>query len=231
MNSTPIPSDRINQLVMHRFKDKAWPDNTHEEQDRFCADLNTVFHNKEAFVFTKFQDYSISTILHYLKSTHHFYLNKRLSEIELSISHLIKDLPEQNYWISSLSSFFKSYEIELSEHIIDEEKNLFPYIEALLTAQKDKKIHFLFSQKIQLINFLLHHDHQVEDNLRQLIKVLKKKYKQFDNSFSFRMLLIQLETLELDLTIHARMEEEVLMPMALQLEKESLKNSSFNQTL
>ncbi|MEL7003796.1 MAG: hypothetical protein AAFN93_13820 [Bacteroidota bacterium] len=227
MRSTPIPADRIDHLVMSRFEGYTGPSSSTKEHEAFCADLKALFNKGQVFDAEHFQQYSIPTLLHYLQATHQFYLNKRLAEIELSVSHMLKELPEKNQWATFLDKFLKSYEIELREHIEDEETNLFPYIEALICTKKEKKLSFLFSQKIRLINFLLNHDHKIEDNLGQLIMVLRKKYDQFNDSFSFRMLLIQLEAFELDLVIHAKIEEEVLMPLALQLEKETLENSSF----
>ena len=225
----------LSQLVSLRFNTGPHYDTKKELVDlpitpEFYHDLVDVFNNPSLFEAAHFQQYSVPMILQYLRSTHRFYLDRRLGEIELSIESLARNNEHDNHWIEFLNRFFEAYKIELTEHILDEEDNLFPYIDALLQAEQEKEIHFRFSQKIKLINFLLRHDHQIEDNLRKVLAVLEDKSGQFENSFSFRMLMIQLKNFELDLSIHARMEEEVLMPKALRLEKEILGNSAIPLT-
>ncbi|MCG8384019.1 MAG: hemerythrin domain-containing protein [Cytophagales bacterium] len=191
----------------------------------FYYELVDVFNNPSLFEAAHFQKYPIDVILQYLKCTHQFYLERRLGEIELSIENLVRNNEQGEHWFEFLHRFFETYKTELTEHILDEEENLFPYIDALLLAEQKKEVHFQFSQKIKLINFLLRHDHQIEDDLRKVVRILGEKSGQFEDSFSFRMLMIQLKNFELDLAIHARMEEEVLMPKALELEKEILNNA------
>ncbi len=227
--------ERLSELVRLRFSANPQSDGNIALEElpidpEFYHDLVDVFHDPTLFEAVNFQKYTIRTIMEYLRSTHQFYLGRRLGEIELSIANLIRNQEGNNHWFDFLGRFFDSYKTELTEHIRDEEDNLFPYIDALLAAVRKKEVRFRFSQKIKLINFLLHHDHRVEDNLRDVLAVLDKKSEQFSDSFSYRMLMIQLKNFELDLSIHARMEEEVLMPKALKLEKDILSNMSIPLT-
>ena len=116
----------------------------------------------------------------------------------------------------------KNFSEEMVEHIEEEERCLIPYIHVLLNAQKTKVLTYTSKEKLCLMSFMLEHDDQVEEDLHKLIISLESQSEKFQDSFSFRMMLNHLKTFELDLRIHARMEEEVLIPRAVMLEKEVL---------
>ena len=120
----------------------------------------------------------------------------------------------------------KGFTKEMIEHIEEEEKNLFPYIDTLLEARESKVLNYTAQQKICLMSFILEHDDHVEEQLHELIESMDEQLEHFTDSFSYRMLLNHLKTFELDLKIHARMEEEVLIPRSIVLEKEVLKDDS-----
>ena len=78
-----------------------------------------------------------------------------------------------------------------------------------------------------LINHLLHHTDEPEKKLRSLIELLEDKKEHFEDQLALNVLLSKLESFERDLLVHAKLEEQVLIPKALELEKEVLEYTDF----
>jgi regulator of cell morphogenesis and NO signaling len=88
---------------------------------------------------------------------------------------------------------------------------LFPYIKALyhrLDIRSD------FSIK----HFIEHHSDTVELQISEVKKHIVRAQQSAYEIFPFRVLLKQLDEFEKDLRIHAKIEDEVLIPKALELE-------------
>ena len=223
MYSTHHP-DFYNQLIDSRFPDKPEMEGARKEiSNDLYIDLQCAFHNPDHLNLRNFQKYPIEEILVYLRQTHKLYLSKSLNKISESIEYLTntddKFIPLQ----ISLHNFFKGFRKDLEEHIEEEEQHLFPYIEALLAANSatNQTSDFNWKQKVQVVNFLMHHNDSHEKDLQQLTVALQES-KSFQDSFAFKMLVNHLSIFELDLRIHAKMEEEVLLARAIDLEKSVL---------
>ncbi|MFT7033031.1 MAG: regulator of cell morphogenesis and NO signaling [Cyclobacteriaceae bacterium] len=216
-------TDFLNQLLGRRFKDPT--SNRINEpciKDDFYVDLLSAFHNPDQFQAANFRSYSLPSILVYLRKTHELYVNKNIGEIMMAIKSLTDNNTIFLKLQTSLHLFFKDFRTHLVTHIEEEERNFFPYIEALLIAENRNKLSFDWTKKVKLIDFLLDHNDNLERDLESLVKALKNKAASHKDSFAFQMLVNRLSIFELDLRIHAKIEEKVLMPRALLLEKKVL---------
>ena len=188
----------------------------------FHNELEFVFVNPDLFNAKQFFVYPIQTIIDYLQKTHVFYIEKCLHEIALAIDKLSFINDHGRYWLPVLTHTFSLYDQELRRHIQEEEEELIPYVSSLLKAKDTGSMNQTFERKLKLINHLLHHNDDAEQKLRILIDLLESKSAHFDDQLALNMLLTKLKTFERDLIIHARIEDEVLLPKALLLEKEIL---------
>ena len=73
----------------------------------------------------------------------------------------------------------------------------------------------------------MHHTDEPEKKLRSLIELLEDKKEHFEDQLALNVLLSKLESFERDLLVHAKLEEQVLIPKALELEKEVLECTDF----
>ena len=181
-------------------------------------DLLCVFNDPNKFKASDFLDYPLPSILLYLKKTHELYKSKNLQEIVMAV----EKLDEQDGVISalrfSLSSFFAKFKKDLEGHIQEEEVKLFPYVESLLISENSHRSSLPIQRTI-LGDFLNQHDDHLERDLFNLVKALENLSDKYSDSFAFRMLLNKVSIFELDLRVHAKIEEEVLVPKAIALEK------------
>ncbi|HET6252818.1 MAG TPA: hemerythrin domain-containing protein [Puia sp.] len=187
----------------------------------FIATLLRVFEEK-IFSVSDFESYPIEIIVDYIQRTHIFYFEKKLPEIEQSIGLLTDHYESHHPILAVLRNFFHRYVRDLSEHIRAEEELLLPYIRTLREAQKSPA-HFstfiLARRDYSISRFLTDH-HDTEDELKDIRQTIRLYDPPQTNESLYRILLTQLQTFEQDLSVHASIEEEVLIPKALGMEKE-----------
>jgi regulator of cell morphogenesis and NO signaling len=165
--------------------------------------------------------FPIETILDYLKKSHRYYLNKKLPEIEISLHDIILRSNQGNNVLYALGNLFIAYKKKLTEHIISEEEELFPYIEFLIKQLKgdfDYK-----TSKAVLSGFTIQHFEESHTNVEEDIEKTRDtivKYSPVKTfAMSYRIFLNQLELFEKDLHRHSIIEDEVLVPKAQRLEQ------------
>lgn len=214
----PENSDFLPQ-VMQRYAIYP-PMSDAEVNPQFMSALLRAFEEKP-FCASDFDAFSIELIVDYIKRTHVFYLQKKLPEIEQSILLLSSLYTSHHPILAALQNFFHRYCQDLTSHIQAEETKLLPHI-ALMHEAANKVDYFseyiLACQEYSISRFLT--DHQdTEDELRDIRATIHLYDPPSTNASLYRILLAQLQTFEQDLCVHAHIEDEVLIPKALQLEK------------
>jgi regulator of cell morphogenesis and NO signaling len=187
----------------------------------FLAIIN-AFHNDEYFPKDELQSFSSSLIVDYLRKSHLDFKRSSLPQIEASLNRLVKNSKSND--LKMIQSFYIKYKRELLEHINDEEENAFPYVLELQKAYDLKT----FPLPKSIVNYSIQSyekehtnvDEKLFDLKNIIIKYLEPNYKDKDcNEFLF-----ELFQFERDLTDHARIEDKILVPKVMEIEKE-LKNA------
>lgn len=185
----------------------------------FIAALLRAFDEKP-FCPEDFEAFPIEMIVEYIRRTHVFYLQKKLPEIEQSIL-LLSSLYTCNHPILVvLQDFFQAYCRDLTAHITAEETLLLPHIGLLsrsLAASNHYSQYVLARAQYSIAGFLAEH-HDTEDELRDIRQAIRLYEPPSTNASLYRILLAQLEAFERDLCVHAHIEDQVLIPKALQME-------------
>ena len=218
----------MQQVILQRYTYNT-PETSQTNQfdidDDFHNELINTFYNPTLFKASIFNEFSLTAILKYLRNTHQFYINCKLGEIQFELSQLTFKEDYKQYWLPLLTHLFKKFSNQLISHIQDEENNLFPYIDSLIIAEKSSVVKFNIKQKIELVNYLLKHDDFAEQSLEFIISLLENKSSQFYDQLALGVLISRLKVLETDLLIHAKIEDEILIPKAIQLEIDVLRDS------
>jgi regulator of cell morphogenesis and NO signaling len=187
-------------------------------QPEFLLAVLGVFEDPEAFRPAEFEHFPLTVIVDYLQKTHHYYVTKKLLEIEQSIHLLIDAYPRAHPLLVLLRGFYADYKAHLQKHIEVEERELLPYI--LKMSHAGKLGEWSGSSAAISIAEFMHQHHDTEKDLAEVRAAILHYSPPEGNQTLYRILLSQLQVLEKDLAIHAMMEDEVLLPRALELEKE-----------
>jgi regulator of cell morphogenesis and NO signaling len=200
---------------------------SYEELQRTNIDLQFIyvllqtFEDEKTFSENDYQKFSLEVIIDYIRKTHNYYLGKKLCEIEQSIGILLNDYAGSHPLLHILNNFFSEYTRDLSSHISDEEKQLLPYITCLLKFEKgeiEKEKYFTATKNYSLKTFVESH-HNTEQDLSKVRKAILNYQPPKTNQTPYRILITQLHAFETDLSVHALIEDKVLIPRALQLEE------------
>lgn len=184
----------------------------------FVFALLDVFQDQKTFDTRVFHAFRLEVIVDYIRKTHEYYLHRKLLEIEQSIHLLLRSYPEAHPLLVILSDFYASYKHHLSSHIEVEEKQLLPYILHLEKVDMGKASYQAYPEAYSLSRFLVHHQ-DTEKELSEVREAILNYSPPPTNQTLYRILLSQLEVLEKDLAVHALIEEEVLLPRAMALER------------
>jgi regulator of cell morphogenesis and NO signaling len=187
----------------------------------FFLDIANTYHHKDYFPQKQLQRYPVKTILQYLRNTHIYYLEKKLPELELLLKQTIKICYKDEKTSQLIISFFSGYKDQLTRHIEKEEREVFPYVYWLENTETDGSL-----QKEMVVKYLDYsiehykntHD-DVEEKLTDLQNLIVKYLPRPADMYACNKLLFEIFALENDLNDHSRIEEKVMIPKALSMEK------------
>ncbi|WP_282015649.1 hemerythrin domain-containing protein [Marinifilum flexuosum] len=191
----------------------------------FFLQLVNAYHDQDYFPKEELQSIPVREIIAYLKMTHASYLNNTVTDIEQKIKSLELEGNEDKKYIALIRNFFEGYKSELTEHIMREEDVVFPYVlavdEIIKSEQftdKNKKVFESFS----IEEYEEEHD-DVEEKLMDLRTIMIKYVAPPANTNLYHSIIQDLFRLEEDLNYHSRIEDKVLIPKIILMEK-SIKN-------
>lgn len=188
----------------------------------FYMDLLAIFHAPEKFEVSTFSQYPLEVVLDYLRQTHRLYLKKYFSDIEASIDAISSETATLRSIKALAKNFFFGFRDHLAAHIKEEETDLFPYIDVLVRTDRTKEEVPPVLHQQNPLHVIADHNDDLEEDLSQFIKALEEIHQAHQESFGYRMLMTRLHLFEHDLRIHGRLEDEVLIPRALELQQEVL---------
>lgn len=203
------------RLLEERLKNKPVPDSSEDALDNL---IRLAREGVLDFSPELIQRVAIQDLLDALKKSHAHYLNTKLPEIEQSIYSLYSKQANSDNVLLMLCGFFISYQKKLVAHIQYEEVFLFPYIQSLLEFQKngtpiDRERFGNFTLK----QFFENHSNLEEDLIEVRTKI-SENIEGLKTPLAFRIFMTQLEHFEKDLSIHAVLEDDVLLPRLVEME-------------
>lgn len=160
---------------------------------------------------TNLKRFPLNTNLEYLQSTHRYYIRKRLLEIEHTIT-LAFSVEEVNV---AIQKYFQNIKNSLLEHIGVEERMLFPYLKSLINGTYGH-----IANGYSIASYLASHNIEVEKMIIEAKNLIAKVPKNTTIQMPYSLLMKMLETFEIELCVHALVEDMVLIPQGMELEKE-----------
>lgn len=227
MSSFDFSGDQYYNIAMQRYKipsnfnvsSRIPLDSEYLDADFFELIVSSL--SEQAFSKADFEKFPVDIILNYLRKTHQLYLWKKLPEIEQAISTISKHFEQSHPSIAIIDIFFRDYREKLTTHIEHEEAELFPYIEILADFEKNGSVQAEQLSKLKkydLRKFITEHTN-TEDDIEEVLRAIRLYKPTQSNESPYRIILTHLKLFELDLNLHARIEEEVLIPKCIKLEE------------
>lgn len=225
-----VSENHIRASVLYYFGVKFY-DYKAETLEEVCAKLGlnsvSVIQGLELVVDEKestqkqLKTYPPELVIEYLKHSHYLFVKKRLPYI----GQLIDGIKEVNFRYKSLSSDLKSifplFVEDFIHHIYEEEDTLFSYVNKLskfLSDGQNASDTYYLMERFSVREFAL--DHEVHENEMEGFRKFTNDYQYCEEAdLHIKVLYTELKRFERDLLIHAKIEDEILFPKAMQLER------------
>lgn len=166
---------------------------------------------------------SLRELIRHIVDEHHAYMKTALPQLRSMISAVLKAHAAQHgYMLSQVQAVFNNLDEEISSHLMKEEQVLFPFIIAAEThAQQGQPMLSAPCGSVCHPIQQMEHEHESAGRaLANLRKVTNDYALPPDACPTFRAMYKELQRMEADLHQHIHLENNILFPRALELERQ-----------
>lgn len=175
---------------------------------------------------TDYQSWPIDLLADYIEKKHHRYVEDKTQEIKPYLDKICRVHGDRHPELLEINNLFNEAAGELAMHMKKEELVLFPFIRKMVKARQENTQldapHFgTVENPIQMMR----HEHNTEGERFRKIEALSNNYTPpADACNTYRVTFALLKEFEADLHLHIHLENNILFPKAIELEKH-LKNA------
>lgn len=184
-------------------------------------DLDDLAHSQASGA-VDYQTWPLDLLADYIVKKHHRYIEEKTQEIKPYLDKICRVHGERHPELFEINEHFNATACEMAMHMKKEELMLFPFIKKLEKAKQEniaiEKPHFGTVQNpIQMMMS----EHDTEGNRFRKIEALSNNYTPpQDACNTYRVTFALLQEFEQDLHLHIHLENNILFPKAIELEKQ-----------
>jgi len=169
-----------------------------------------------------FNSWPLDLLADYVEKTHHRYVEEKTPVIQQFLDKLCKVHGAGHPELFQIKELFDGSARDLAAHLKKEELMLFPFIKNMVKAKIDgsaiSQPHF---GTVENPVNMMKHEHTVEgERLRNIAELTGEYTPPADACNTYRVTFAMLQDFENDLHKHIHLENNILFPKAIQLEKE-----------
>ena len=163
----------------------------------------------------------LSDLMAYIRNTHHDYTRAALGRLQPLFDKVCGVHGKNHPELAQLRGIFAGMAAELTMHLMKEEMLLFPYIERMEEAAIEKSAAppAPFGTVQNPVAMMMREHDAAGDALRELRSLSGGYSVPAEGCASYRALYQALEELEADLHRHIHLENSVLFPRAIEMER------------
>lgn len=172
------------------------------------AELNHAFQawQKDDHVLIDWDSVAPSKLIDYIVSEHHGYLKEELSPLGEFVTKIYRVHGVRDEHLKELYRLYHEFKMEMEEHMMTEENDVFPLIKIYETEPSD-----ILKKQISDANGGLEDEHEVCGNLLKRMRVITNDFVPPANACnSYRITYARLADLETDTFQHVHLENNVL---------------------
>ena len=168
-----------------------------------------------------YKSWPLDLLAEYIEKKHHRYVEEKIPILCQFLAKLCHVHGERHTELFKINELFTASAVELVAHMKKEELILFPFIKKMVNAN-------LENRDVQLPGFgtvenpiaMMKHEHDNEgERFRQIAKLTDNYNPPADACNTYKVTFAMLEEFEKDLHLHIHLENNLLFPEAIALEK------------
>ena len=169
-----------------------------------------------------FNAWELDLLSDYIEKTHHRYVVTKIEEIKPFLNKVVKVHGEHNPELKEIEILFNQSAQELLQHMQKEEMILFPFIRNMISAKiEHKPILIPHFHTVKNPITMMKHEHQNEGERFEKIAKLTNDYTPPNHACNtYIVTFALLKEFEENLHQHIHLENNILFPKAILLEKE-----------
>ena len=171
---------------------------------------------------TDYQSWPLDLLADYIEKKHHRYVQEKTLEIQPYLDKICKVHGERHPELLKIKEEFNASAGELAAHMKKEELILFPFIRKMTKAKlENAKVDAAHFGTVKNPIQMMMSEHTVEGNRFMKIEELTNNYTPpQDACNTYRVSFALLKEFEQDLHLHIHLENNILFPKAIEIEKE-----------
>lgn len=166
----------------------------------------------------------LALLIDYLEHVHRMFIRSKLPYLSHLIGHIRVELFDHQEVAKDLHTVFPLFVEEFVEHILEEENHLFGHIRQLAVWVESRRCTtFELFERLRVLSIRDEaRRHREEDSEMRGIRLLTDHYALRPDSGTYtKVVYSELQAFEEDLLRHARIENELLFPKAIELEEQA----------
>lgn len=169
-----------------------------------------------------YQTWPLDLLVDYIVKKHHRYVEEKSMELKPYLDKICEVHGEQHPELFDINALFNASVEVLAQHMKKEELVLFPYIQEMVQAkQQSTKIEVASFSSIEIPIRMMEEEHTIEGDRFRKIEELSNYYTPpADACNTYRVTIALLKEFEDDLHLHIHLENNILFPKSIKLEKE-----------
>ncbi|MGV8137904.1 MAG: iron-sulfur cluster repair di-iron protein [Mangrovibacterium sp.] len=172
-----------------------------------------------------FESLPLDLLSNYIVERHHKYVSEKSPFIQLKLRKLCDVHGANHPELFEVKQLFDEAVGNLAQHMKKEELILFPYIGRMVNFRNNGTgAPAEFGHVLQPINVMMN-EHQAEgDRFMRISKITAQYQTPADGCNTYEVTYRSIEEFEKDLHLHIHLENNILFPKAIELEKELIDN-------
>ncbi|WP_033961520.1 iron-sulfur cluster repair di-iron protein [Psychroserpens jangbogonensis] len=183
-------------------------------------EINTVLSNKGAETID-YKSWPLDLLVDYIEKKHHRYVEEKIPVIRQFLDKLCRVHGERHPELFKINELFTGSAGDLAAHMKKEELILFPFIKQLVKAKLEGGA--VQSPQFQTVEnpiAMMKHEHDNEgERFRKIAELTDNYNPPADACNTYKVTFSMLDEFEKDLHLHIHLENNILFPKAVQLEK------------
>jgi regulator of cell morphogenesis and NO signaling len=170
------------------------------------------------------ENWTITRLIDHIEEKHHSYVKEAIPIVSEFANKVKSTHGENKPYVIQIADHFLGLASELTAHLQKEENILFPFLKEMEKAKsQDRSIQIPFGSVQNPIAAMMHEHENAGDELKEINRLTESFSPPADACATHLVLYGMLKDFETDLMMHIHLENNVLFPRAIALEKEMIK--------
>ncbi len=204
-------------------------DNKGVDTDKVIRDLHLVTRDiRISSANLDFNEWDIDFITDYIVKVHHQYIRKALPQLKVQLEQFAEGHKKKFEYLEELLRSVNQFGKTVLVHLEHEEEIIFPYIKQIAHAYQSRASYasLLVRTLRKPVDDIMQHEHDVTARMLKRWRDLTSNYTTPQHAcISHQVVFKKLRELDNDIVQHLHLENDILFPKAISMEKELLHNN------